>query len=72
MEGKNVPPQVLNEISGASKTVPLYHDNRYVREFDSRIEKIIDFDDKFYVILDRTSFFPEGGGQPGDAGTLET
>ncbi len=41
------------------------HDN-YIKEFDA---KIIDIGENF-VVLDRTAFYPEGGGQAGDAGWL--
>jgi len=39
----------------------------YVREFDARVvERGFD-----YVVLDRTAFYPLGGGQPSDVGRLE-
>jgi len=41
-------------------------EGNYVREFDARVLRRKDD----YVVLDRTAFYPEGGGQPTDVGTL--
>ena len=46
----------------------LYYDNEYLKEFDAVV--IYSNDNK--VILDRTTFYPEGGGQPCDLGFLNT
>ncbi|WP_122090167.1 alanyl-tRNA editing protein [Halalkalicoccus subterraneus] len=51
-------------------TDPLYLDDSTVREFDARVERVIDDGDTARVVLDRTHFYPEGGGQPPDRGTL--
>ena len=41
-------------------------ESNYIREFDARvIERGFDF-----VVLDRTAFYPVGGGQPSDTGIL--
>jgi len=48
----------------------LYQDDSYIQKFDA---KIIAIDDENRgVVLDRTAFFPGGGGQPADYGTLTT
>jgi len=42
-------------------------DSNYIKEFDAKvIERGFD-----YVVLDRTAFYPLGGGQPSDTGWLE-
>lgn len=42
-------------------------ESNYIREFEANVvERGFD-----YVILDRTAFYPLGGGQPSDTGTLE-
>jgi alanyl-tRNA synthetase len=47
-----------------------YHDSRLV-EFDARVISLSELDDgQIAVTLDRTAFYPTGGGQPTDTGTL--
>ncbi len=48
----------------------LYYDNAYLAEFDAVIESVEERNGNTAVVLDRTAFFPEGGGQPGDTGTI--
>lgn len=48
----------------------LYMDDieaNYIREFDGVVTK----SKKDYVVLDRSAFYPEGGGQPSDTGILQ-
>lgn len=47
-----------------------YLDDSTVREFETRVERVIDDGDTARVVLDATHFYPEGGGQPADRGTL--
>ncbi|MFN2214597.1 MAG: alanyl-tRNA editing protein [Anaerolineales bacterium] len=47
----------------------LYQTDSYIREFPARIEKI-DLDQQA-IILDRTAFYPGGGGQPADSGSID-
>ena len=49
-------------------SVPLYVDDSKLQEFDAAIVR----SGLRYVILDRTAFYPEGGGQPHDSGLLVT
>jgi misacylated tRNA(Ala) deacylase len=48
-------------------TEELYHQDAYLRQFHA---KVIKSDDQA-VVLDRTAFYPGGGGQPSDMGMLK-
>ena len=51
-------------------TEKLYYSDGYLYDFDAVITDITTFNNKPALVLDRTAFFPEGGGQPGDTGTI--
>jgi alanyl-tRNA synthetase len=46
----------------------LYRQNPYMKEFDATIVRT----EAYCVVLDRTCFFPQGGGQVGDLGEIST
>jgi misacylated tRNA(Ala) deacylase len=46
----------------------LYHTDAYLQEFDASVLTVLS--DVRAVILDRTAFYPGGGGQPCDVGSL--
>ena len=45
----------------------LYMEDSYLKDFEAVVESVKD--DK-YVVLDKSSFYPSGGGQPHDTGTI--
>ena len=54
-------------LSNVSETDLLYARDAYVREFDANV---VDVTQEGGIVLDRTAFYPTGGGQPHDLGTL--
>jgi misacylated tRNA(Ala) deacylase len=55
-----------NGQSAVAPTILLYQTDSYVREFDTRVVAV----DGDAVALEQTAFFPGGGGQMADHGTL--
>ncbi len=48
----------------------LYEENPYLKSFTARVQTCTQGKRGWEVTLDRTAFYPEGGGQPWDTGTL--
>lgn len=51
-------------------TQKIYETDPYVQNFTAQVLSCNPAQGGFAVVLDRTAFFPEGGGQPCDTGTL--
>jgi len=49
------------------KTLPLYWEDPYMREFKAKVVKV----EGNKVALERSCFYPRGGGQVGDTGVIE-
>ncbi len=52
------------------KTVRLYFEDSYLMEFSAKIVASSSREGRPVLVLDRTCFYPESGGQPWDTGTL--
>ena len=48
----------------------LFYKDAYRKEFDSKVVSCAKGKKGYEVVLEDTAFYPEGGGQPGDHGTL--
>src|SRR5512133_2682122 len=53
-----------------SGTERLYYRDSYQKEFTARVVRSAQAGGQTEVVLDRTAFYPDGGGQPSDFGTL--
>ncbi len=51
-------------------TQRLYYDNSYIKTFDATVLDCVKNGDIYEIILDKTAFFPEGGGQSADKGSI--
>ena len=51
-------------------TERIYYEDAYLVAFDARVERCESAEGGYALILDRTAFYPEGGGQPCDLGVI--
>jgi Ser-tRNA(Ala) deacylase AlaX len=63
-----IKPEVKHEAK--QETKQLYLDDSYQKEFEATVVDVHGQDDSTYVVLDQTLFYPRGGGQPSDTGTI--
>lgn len=52
-------------------TEKLFYEDSHLKEFEAKVCACLPDGDKYRVVLDRTAFFPEGGGQYADTGYLD-
>ncbi len=52
------------------KTIKLYDTDSYIKEFTATVIGCEKSNENYKIVLDRTAFFPEGGGQYADTGFL--
>ncbi|WP_331235476.1 alanine--tRNA ligase [Natronorarus salvus] len=59
-------------LADLPSTEKLYYDDQERGEFEAVVLDVLETDDGYDVVLDQTHFYPEGGGQPADTGTLSS
>ncbi|MBQ7148109.1 MAG: hypothetical protein IJR96_05100 [Pseudobutyrivibrio sp.] len=52
------------------KTIALYDEDAFAKEFEAKVLSCTEYENGYKVVLDRTLFFPEQGGQTSDIGVL--
>ena len=52
-------------------TKKLFNNNAYETQFIAHIIAVLEKDDRYLIQLNETYFYPEGGGQPNDTGTID-
>jgi alanyl-tRNA synthetase len=60
------------EVADLPETDLLFYDDPGGMEFEAVVLDCFEREDGYDVVLDQTLFYPEGGGQPADTGTLRT
>ena len=59
--------KVIIDVSGLPDTEKLFYKNMKMKEFNAKVLKVVE---NKYVVLDKTAFFPRGGGQEPDHGYM--
>lgn len=66
-EQASIEESLERETAELPETEKMYYKDSYMKEFEAKVLKVINGE---YVVLDKTCFYPEGGGQPADNGYL--
>lgn len=59
--------ELKDQLANFPRTKELFYEDPYMKSFEAQVLGTVNGK---YVVLDQTCFYPEGGGQPADHGTL--
>lgn len=70
-EKKTVGEEEEFDIADTKETELIYRKDERKKSFEAKVRKIIEMNGKKFVVLDRTCFYPESGGQSYDKGNID-
>lgn len=65
-DATKLPPEIVDQVKDLQPTEKLYYADQYARVFEGEVVKSLGK----YLVLNKTVFYPEGGGQLGDQGWI--
>ncbi len=60
----------LSLLTSLKSTIKIFYDEPYSKVYDATVLKFVHEGSKGYLVLDKTIFHPQGGGQPSDVGQI--
>jgi len=70
--GTGAADEIDDRFEDLPETDKLYYDDQQGTEFEAVVLDVFEREDGYDIVLDQTMFYPEGGGQPADRGTLSS
>jgi lysyl-tRNA synthetase class 2 len=71
-EESEIPRTAIDNLNVGQTRLVCLEDNTYLFKHKGKVIEVGESEGKSYVILDETIFYPQGGGQPSDTGTIQS